>query len=378
MRCLHIVENLELSRGGVARALVDLTIALQRNGLGTTIACPQSETAQQTMIGQAHSPTLVALPNDRRFRQAAKQLIANCDILHLHTPWWLRNPGLVQLAVDLQKPVVLSVHGMLDDWSVRQKAWKKWGYLQMVAAKMMRRCIVHCTAEDERRQVLKRIVPLATEVLPLIIDKHYFTLEPNPGLAGVRWPYLESDQRRKLLFLSRIHPKKSLDIAIRALVHLRDCILTVAGPGEAAYVRSLQQLAEELGVAARIQWLGAVYGEEKDSLLSTHDCMLLPTQQENFGLVQVEGLAMGMQVITTFGTDIWRELRGCGAIVVERTPQAMSEAVRVCLADRTDRQQRMIYQRQKLLEWIEPDHTARKYIAMYEKYVQKDAAQRTQ
>ncbi|MFN9915072.1 MAG: glycosyltransferase, partial [Pirellulaceae bacterium] len=69
---------------------------------------------------------------------------------------------------------------------------------------------------------------------------------------------------------------------------------------------------------------------------------------------------------------------GCGAIVVERTPQAMSEAVRLCLADRTERQQRMISQRQKLLEWIEPDHTARKYITMYEKYVRKDAAQRAQ
>ncbi|MDZ4851311.1 MAG: glycosyltransferase [Pirellulaceae bacterium] len=372
LTCLHFSESVDVELGGVVRSILDLVHALDRHGVSTILASPyiNAATAQISDSIQSH-----VLPSGKLLIESAKHLIARSDIVHLHTPWWTTNLWLMDEAFKLKKPVVLSSHGMLDQWSMNQKRLKKKAYLKFFAERRFAKCTFHCTAVEERRQVLEQVRPISAEVVPLVIDKRYFEgkLHPDPALA--EWPFLRT-HRMKLLFLSRLHPKKSIDVAIRSLAHLPDCLLVVAGAGDPKYVNSLKQLSVELGVASRIHWLGSVHGDIKDSLLACCDCMVLPTQQENFGLVQIEGLSMGMKVISTYGTDVWQELKRCGAMIVDRTPEAFADAVNQCSTDQQEREARQKTQRARLLEWLDPDATTRQYIALYQKCIEAASSKR--
>jgi len=294
-------------------------------------------------------------------------------VVHVHAPWWLKNPSIVAAARRLNKPIVLSAHGMLNDWSLAQKPWKKRLYRLFVADRMFKRCVIHCTAEEERRQVAKRISSAAMEVIPLVIDRCYFDGNVDPSAAMERWPSLAKADVTRLLFLGRLHPVKSPEIAIAILEWLPNSTLTFAGTGESGYVESLKKLAEILKVADRVRWLGMVGGDLKHSLMASCDLMVLPTQQENFGLAQVEALGFGLQLVTTKETNNWRELQLCGAIIADRTVNAFVDAIVKNESNEVGRAERLKAQRVKLRDWIAPDKIAMQYIQMYRRCAPKAA-----
>src|SRR5207302_1520557 len=78
-------------------------------------------------------------------------------------------------------------------------------------------------------------------------------------------------------------------------------------------------------------FLGLVTGAQKLSLYQSVDLFVLPTRHENFGLVLTEAMACGTPVVTTKGTDIWRELETAGGVIAENTPPAIATAVRSLL-----------------------------------------------
>jgi glycosyltransferase involved in cell wall biosynthesis len=195
---------------------------------------------------------------------------------------------------------------------------------------------VHCTAEGELEQAAKWLPPGKGVVLPLIIDLSAFATLPGPELARARLAPLRG-AGPTLLFLSRVHPKKGVEVLIRAAAELarrgRACRVVIAGPGEAAYVDQLRALAAACGLGETVAFAGMVRGAEKLSLYEAADVFVLPTSQENFGLVLLEALACRTPVVTTRGVDIWKELEQAGAVIVDATPDAIAAGVERALAD---------------------------------------------
>ncbi len=91
-----------------------------------------------------------------------------------------------------------------------------------------------------------------------------------------------------LLTLSRLHPKKGIDTAIRALARLANAHLCVAGDGpeQAKY----ETLARELGLTERVHFLG--WRNDRKALLEACDICLLPSRYEPFGTVIAEAWSM--------------------------------------------------------------------------------------
>ena len=365
---MQLIEELDFKQGGVTRAVLDLSLALQNSGVNTTLATYSDVDRAEMFPANYPAPHLVQLSRDKTFSGQVHDLIDRCDVLHIHTPWWLKNPFVVHTAGLCKKTVVLSSHGMLNDWSLRQKRWKKLVYRTLIADRMFRKCVVHCTAEEERRQVVKRIDFRSVEVIQLILDSCYFEGDLDPQPAQNHWQFLKDEDKTKLLFLGRIHPVKSPEVSIGVLTYVPDSILVIAGPGEASYVDSLKRLSESLGVADRVHWLGMVTGSLKTSLLANCNFMILPTQQENFGLAQVEALGSGLRLITTRGTNNWQELESCGGRIVERSVQSFVDAIIQMRMDKVSQRERLNSQRKLLLDWIGPQKLTRQYIEMYRRY----------
>ncbi|VTZ27515.1 Glycosyl transferase group 1 [Methylocella tundrae] len=118
--------------------------------------------------------------------------------------------------------------------------------------------------------------------------------------------------RRYILFLSRIHPKKGCDLLVEAFAKIAakdpDLDLVIAGPDSVGSVAKLRETAARLGVASRIHWPGMLKGDLKWGAFHAAEAFVLPSHQENFGIVVAEALACRKPVLTTFRVATWREV----------------------------------------------------------------------
>lgn len=128
-------------------------------------------------------------------------------------------------------------------------------------------------------------------------------------------------ERRFLLFLSRLHPKKGCDLLIEAFAKIAardpDLDLVMAGPDSVDLMKKLQAIAEKHGISERIHWPGMLRGDLKWGAFRACDAFVLPSHQENFGIVIAEAMACGKPVLTTFKVNTWREVEGSGSGCVE-------------------------------------------------------------
>jgi glycosyltransferase involved in cell wall biosynthesis len=125
-----------------------------------------------------------------------------------------------------------------------------------------------------------------------------------------RWPELRG--KRLAISIGRIHPKKGTDILIEAFASslARDSAwrLVIAGPDQIGLRTQLEELALRLGVSDRITWTGMLQGTLKWGALAASDVFVLPSHQENFGIVVAEAMVCGLPVIISDKVNIWREV----------------------------------------------------------------------
>lgn len=232
-----------------------------------------------------------------------RRLARSPGILHGNGIW--RYTNLFPLLISGKAParIVFSPHGMLSPWSMRYKAALKapfWKLLQRPA--LARTHCFHATAPIEYDDIRRVGLRGPVAVIPLGVDI------PPPGA--------DDGKLRRVVFMSRIDPKKGLDMLLPAWAALaedfRDWELVIAGPLTGSYAETMQELARTLA-APRVTFIGQVLGEEKRALLARASLFVLPTRSENFGMVVPEALAHGTPVITTTETP-WADLRrrGCG------------------------------------------------------------------
>ncbi|QGP77605.1 glycosyltransferase [Sphingobium sp. CAP-1] len=140
-----------------------------------------------------------------------------------------------------------------------------------------------------------------------------------------------------VLCVGALIPRKGQDLLVRALPSLPDVTLLLAGQG--AYRRTLENLAQELGVERRIGFLGSVPHHKLPRIFAAADVMALPSQSEGLANAWVESLACGTPIVIT---DVGgaRELldRPEAGRIVERTPESIADAIAATLADPPDRE----------------------------------------
>jgi glycosyltransferase involved in cell wall biosynthesis len=126
--------------------------------------------------------------------------------------------------------------------------------------------------------------------------------------------------QRFLLFLSRIHPKKGCDLLIDAFAAVArrypGISLVMAGPDQVGWRRQLEEMAKRRGIGDRVLWPGLLRGDAKWGALRSAEAMILPSHQENFGMVVAETLACGTPVLISDKVNIWREVAEgeCGLV----------------------------------------------------------------
>jgi glycosyltransferase involved in cell wall biosynthesis len=322
IRVLHVIPGVDSRAGGPQVAMRGLCKAQKAAGLEVTALATfrkgdrhdiaedlEEAGVHVTLVGPAHGP----LHSHRHLPATLRALVQSVDVVHAHGVWEDVQHHAARIAHRFAKPYVMTPHGMLSPWSLGQKPLKKRIYMALRLRKDLNRAaLVHVTSTTERDLLapLKLTAPIRVE--PLGVELAEFQELPKQGAFRAKFPQVAD--RKIVMFLGRLHPRKGMEYLIPALrrAGLKDVALVAVGPDSDNFRASLERTAADEGVADQVLFTGMLRGRDRLEALTDADLFALPSEHENFGLVVVEALACGTPVLVSDGVALHREISEAG------------------------------------------------------------------
>jgi glycosyltransferase involved in cell wall biosynthesis len=349
MNIVHVVSTIDPGKGGPQAGV--LRIAAAQATLGHKVhivSYAESETEATACKAAASIPgikevRLHLLPNSSRFEAISciegarllKVLLPAADFVHLHGVWEEILRKGAAIATRAGVPYCICPHGMLDSWSLSQKTWKKRLALRLGFRRMLDGAqFIHALNADE----VRLMQPLLLRPPVIIIPNGVFLQEfqPLPDARLFNEQFGLPEERRFILFLSRLHFKKGLDILAvafsKVIKECPDVDLVVAGPDHGAG-KEFQRQVRKLGVENRVRMIGPIYGAEKLQALSAAACFCLPSRQEGFSLAIIEALACALPVVISDACHFPEVASTNAGIVAPLDAMEISSALKKVLKD---------------------------------------------
>lgn len=228
-------------------------------------------------------------------------------------------------------PYLVVPHGTLSEWTFRhRRRLLKRVYFRLVERRTLDgAAVIRFTSEAERDEARRLNFSPEAAVIPHPFEPRDDFEEPADRQKGL------------VLFLSRLDPKKGIDIVLPAIALAReqrsDLRLVLAGSGAPSYERKVRKLIAEFGLEGTVEMPGFVSGRDKDDLLRSAAVFVLPSEEENFGIAAVEALDAGVPVVISPEVDVAPAVEEYRAgQVVERSADAVAEAMLGILSDRDE------------------------------------------
>lgn len=324
------------SKGGPCQGIRNAVPYFEKSGLTNEVVCMDEENdiypISDDFIIHKIGSGKTSYQYQPELLKWLKSNILNYDFVIVHGLWQYHNWAVYKTIKLLEKQnqkvpkVVIMPHGMLDPYF--QKAPdRKWKALrnELVWRFIERKCInnadaIFYTCEEE--------MLLASTTFENYCPKKVFNVgygiqmppEYNISFSDAFYEVCPAVLNKKyLLFLSRIHVKKGVDLLIKAyneLLEKEDLPdLVIAGPVDSAFAEHLMNLALS---NSKIHFPGMLTGNAKWGAFYNCEAYLLPSHQENFGIAIVEAMACKKPVLITKNVNIWREIYyGNGGWIVD-------------------------------------------------------------
>jgi len=340
MKILHVIPTLSPASGGPAEALRQLASSYPEVGVEAEIVCQDvpgspwiASYAARVHALSEHRGTYGYSPLLRAWLQ---QNVARFDGVVAHAMWVYSTVAAAHAARG-RVPYAVFPHGMLDPWFRRRyplKHLKKCLYWPIQYPVLRGAAGVLFTSKLESELAPQSfwpnkwpslVVPYGTNGPPANAEaqQHAFN-KLLPQLAG----------RRFLLFLSRIHEKKGCDLLVEAFASVAsahpDIDLVIAGPDRDGLQTKLRAQGQGLGITDRIHWPGLLTGDTKWGALRACEAMILPSHQENFGVVVAEALACRRPVLISDQVNLWPDIAEDGSGLVEPDTLEGTQSLLTC------------------------------------------------
>lgn len=349
MRILHIIPSMNPKLGGPAQGIRNYEFGLKTIGgdIHRDIVCfDKQEEAQHWITGELNVFALGEANNALRyhpkFKAWLRTYLSHYDAVIINGLWqyhsYATNAVIRELKAKGKKVprVYVMTHGMLDPWfqkaeSRKLKAIRNSIYWHLIEKRVINTADGVLFTCEQELQLAKTTFDGYNPKAEINVG---YGIAPPPAYHErmktaflANFPFMED--KPYLLFLSRIDPKKGVDLLLQAYKQLRQSTdigvipeLVIAGPGlEDAYgkemvnyVHGYPELAEHVHFVGMlsddVKW-GAIYGSE---------AFVLPSHQENFGIAVAEALACGKPVLISNQVNIWNEIESMGAgLIAEDT-----------------------------------------------------------
>lgn len=325
MNILRVIPSVNPQAGGPINGLINSSKGLVDKGHNVVVASldePESSWVDNFPYElHSFSSSLGVYSYSKPFKQWLYANVNKFDVVVVHGLWQFHSIAVATVCSKLSVPYVVFTHGMLDPWFNEGeffKTFKKKVYWSLFERKVVNRASsVLFTSEEERDLARASFSPY----YPVENLVSYGSPLPNyevsecKELFFVRYPRLRN--KRFVIFLGRIHEKKGVDLLIEAIALIgslpEDFILVIAGPDGNGLRDRMERRIDQLGLSECVIWTGMLSGELKWGSLYAAEVFILPSHQENFGIVVSEALSTSTPVLISNKVNIWREIEACGA-----------------------------------------------------------------
>lgn len=303
MKILTFLTSLSLKGGGPSRSVPMLVKGLAEIGVDVTLMTVRSDDMNTHALDGSSAKLKVLQPNYRIEELDEFIALEKFDLIQAQSMWSLQYHRLKRLADKYGIPYIITPRGMLEPWSLSQKKWKKKLALWVYQMKDLRTsACVFTTAEMEAEHIRDLGIQVPVSVIPNGIETKGYECRSSIDIV-----------KKQVLFLSRIHKKKGIELLIDAWQKLNldfpDWNLIIAGNGEEEYIKSLKKRIVDNHLQDSVSVIPPVFGEDKYKLYCESALFVLPSFSENFGMVIAEAMACGVPAITTRNTP-WELLNG--------------------------------------------------------------------
>lgn len=330
MKLLHVIAGTDPESGGPVEALLRISEVLLREGHQVEVLSLESETDAASrnfpfpIIGLGHGTRPYRY--NSQLRPWLNQNASRFDAIILHGLWNYSSIGSWRVLRNSSTPYYIFVHGMMDPWFRDRYPLKHvakqvfWTFAEGRVLRDAQAVLFTCEEESSRSKDVFNGHHYNSRVV------RFGTADPGGDAESQQQTFLSAfpqlHDRRFLLFLSRIHPKKACDLLIQAFAELAstlppDLDLVIAGPNQVGWQPDLQSLAQRLKIADRVHWPGMLKGDVKWGAYKRAEALILPSHQENFGFVVAEALACSTPVLISDKVNIWREIKSSRSGLVQ-------------------------------------------------------------
>lgn len=329
MRILHMIHSIDPAGGGPIEGIRQLGCTLVSSGEHhvevASVDDPNARFIRDfPLMVHPIGPHYTRYGYAPRLVPWLKEHAPEFDVLVVNGIWRYAAFAVWRALNGTSTPYVVFIHGMLDPWFKREypfKHLKKCIFWPCTDYRVLRdAAAVMFTCEEERRLARQSFGLYAARE---VVTAYGTASPPSPRETDVKCllakhPVLRG--KRIALFMGRIHPKKGCDITIKAFAKVLakdpQWHLLIVGPDQGGLRASLSTLTAKLNLAAKVTWTGMLRGEMKRAALSLAEILVLPSHQENFGIVVAEAMSYGVPPLISDKVNIWREIREDGAGII--------------------------------------------------------------
>ena len=278
MKVAHVVPHLDDEASGPSLSVIRLCESLADIGQSVQLHAMAAARSPQGVELVLHRewPLLGRFGFSLELVRSLHAVSRSVDIVHNHSLWAFPNVVAGLATSGARAMLVTSPRGTLAEAALSHSRLKKFALRPLQWPVITRASCLHATGTNEYRDIRQLGLEQPVAVIPNGID-----IPTLPDGNRISIP-----NRRRLLFLGRLHPIKGIELLLETWQALQDhhptWELVIAGKGDANYVRSLHEAASELNLQ-RISFSGPVYGEDKQRVYMSAELFVLPTFTENFG-----------------------------------------------------------------------------------------------
>lgn len=356
MKVLHVIPGIAPRYGGPSRAVLGMCRSLREVDIETLVATTDADGKARLGVERGRPTTYEGVPAIFFPRQASEgfkysrplaawleERVSDFDLVHVHAVFSHSSLAASRAARRSGIPYVVRPLGSLAPWSLQQKRLRKVVLWRLGVERILKSAsaIHYTTPEEQRLAEPLRLAPGV--IIPVGVDEAFFQLS-GPVSFPKLYPCL--GERPYVLTLSRLHPKKGLELLVRSFLEVSgeprdEWRLVIAGTGEPGYVERLRALVRECRGGDRVLFPGWLDGEARVAAVREAALFALTSRQENFGISVAEAMASGVPVLVSdsvnLSEDIQRENAGW---VVPLHPEAIRGALVRALADGAERRRR--------------------------------------
>jgi glycosyltransferase involved in cell wall biosynthesis len=389
MKMLQIIPSVSLVYGGPSQMILGLSKALANNGIELTIITTNSNGDQ----GQAplNVPLKTPIKQDgyeiiyfqcspfKRYKFSFDLLmwlnsnINNYDLAHIHALFSPVTTAAATICRMKNVPYILRPLGTLDPADLKKKKQLKniYGYL-LEKPNISGAAGIHFTSQKECDVSFRFGAKTNDLIIPLGVE-----IAENLSLFNnIRQELGINDNIPLILFMSRIEPKKGLDLLIPALEILLNeglnfhFILAGANPQDQIYEDSIKEQINHSSLKKSTTITGFVTGENKLKLLQNADLFVLPSYYENFGIAVVEAMLMGIPVVISDQVYIYQEIEKAKAgWICNCNKEDLIEKLRLAIIDHNSRKEKGLNARKLVEEKYNWNAIAHQMISIYEEII---------